>query len=327
MILCDPRPSTACLTGRSSISLEPHIPFNGGYPDFLFHAHLTRSDSTIPPPGFIAPPRISFATDFSHYLTTYPDSLSRDGNPPSVSLLVKKLVAAHYTPLIAFVTFQISSMRSRGWALQRSTQVERDAARTVEEDWSRFRHGEYLEDMEANLDALGLPRTDFGSDTNINDWRHTDGEFRWIYQQLSLRQADYYKLTTSMAALAGIISTRQALEETRLQKEEAVRALREAKSMKTLTVIAMAFAPLAWTSGLFNMSEPFAPGGPKFWVYFAVALPATFVVFLVTLLADKGYDGRAEWSVGTFYRSFTGLLKSVSSRKEVRSTSSKVANG
>jgi hypothetical protein len=130
-----------------------------------------------------------------------------------------------------------------------------------------------------------------------------------------------------MAALAGIIGTRQALEETRLQKEEAVRALREAKSMKTLTAIAMAFAPLAWTSGLFNMSQPFAPGGSKFWVYFAVAFPATFVVFLVTLLADRGYDGRAEWSVGTFCRSFTGLLKSVSSRRETRSTSSTVANG
>lgn len=205
--------------------------------------------------------------------------------------------------------------------MKRATQAEKDAARSVEEDWSRFRCSEYLEDMEANLDALGIERLNETHHSRVADWTAWEVEFHWIYKQLSLRRADYDRLTTSMAALAGIIGTRQALEETRLQKVEAVRALREAKSMKTLTVIAMAFAPLAWTSGLFNMSDPFAPGGPKFWVYFAVALPATFVVFLVTLLADRGYDGRAEWSVGTFWRSFQGILNAVFRRRRPTSLS------
>lgn len=186
--------------------------------------------------------------------------------------------------------------------------------------------------MEAKFDALGLQRSDVIAPYDpkeyakrMDDWRTWEVDFYWIYDQLRLRRADYDRLTTSMAALADIIGMRQALEETRLQKEEAVRALREAKSIKTLNVIAMAFAPLAWTSALFNMSGEYAPGGPKFWVYFAVALPATFVVFLVTLLADRGYDGRAEWTVDTFWKSFKGILRT-GRRKRPESMASRADN-
>jgi len=305
----------AQLRGRDPVSVEPHVPFNGGYTDFIaFSEHVWRSDRVSQ--ECKPPPRTSFANDFAHYLKFCGRQIDENSTQLSISLLIKKLVAAHYPPLIGFVTFQISSMRSRGWALKRTTQTEKDAAAMVEKDWSRFRCTEYLEDMEANLDALGIRRFDCNEHAGMDGWLAWQVEFHWIYQQLNQRRVDYDRLTTSMAALAGIISARQALEETRLQKEEAVRALREAKSMKTLTVIAMAFAPLTWTSGLFNMSDPFVPGGSEFWVYFAVALPATVVVFLITLLADRGYNRKAEWSIQTFCKSFRDVLK----RKKATST-------
>jgi hypothetical protein len=249
-----------------------------------------------------APPRTSFAADLAFYLKTYGDILDTDGLD-ALTFYIKKLVAAHYMPLIAFVSFQISSMRSRGWALKRTTQQERDAAVMVETDWSRFRCSEYLEDMEANLDALGIPRVYEKVQEMYGDWKACELDLRWIYDQLTLRRDDYDRLTRSMSALAGIIGTRQALEETRLQKEEAMRTLKEAKSTKTLTVIAMAFAPMALTSQLFSMSSPFEPGGKEFWVYFVVALPLTLLVFIAALVSDRGYDERGEWSIGTFKRS------------------------
>ena len=206
-------------------------------------------------------------------------------------------------------------MRTRGWALKRTTKTERDAADMVETDWSRFRCTEYLEDMEANLDALGIRRFDCNVYAKIDCWQAWQVEFHWIYQQLIQRRADYDRLTTSMAALAGIIGTRQNLE-------EAMRALKEAKGMKTLTVIAMAFAPLAWTSGLFNMTDEFIPGGPKFWVYVIVALSATVIVFVITLLAQRGYNDRAEWSVETFFQS----LRRSSKKKTKKETDSAISS-
>jgi len=148
-------------------------------------------------------------------------------------------------------------------------------------------------------------------------------DFKWIHEQLMLRRDDYDRLTTSMSALAGIIGTRQALEETRLQKEESMRALREAKSTKTLTVIAMAFAPMAWTSQLFSMTDLFVPGGRQFWVYFAVSLPLTLFVFILGIIADRGYNDRAEWSVETFKRSCERLLKKSIGRNGTRSVASR----
>ena len=213
-------------------------------------------------------------------------------------------------------------MRSHGWALKRKTERERDAAATVETDWSRFRCSEYLEDMEANLDALGIPRIDTKVQDMYGDWKACELDFRWIYDQLTLRRDDYDRLTRSMSALAGIIGTRQALEETRLQKEETMRALREAKSTKTLTVIAMAFAPMALTSQLFSMGYVFQPGGMEFWVYFAVALPFTLFVFIVAVIADRGYDERAEWSIATFKKSLKRFLMKSIGRKGPASVTS-----
>ena len=224
-------------------------------------------------------------------------------------------------PLIAFVSFQISSMRSHGWALKRKTERERDAAAMVETDWSRFRCSEYLEDMEANLDALGIPRIDTKVQEMYGDWKACELDFRWIYDQLTLRRDDYDRLTRSMSALVGIIGTRQALEETRLQKEETMRALREAKSTKTLTVIAMAFAPMALTSQWFSMSD-FQPGGRQFWVYFAVALPLTLFVFIVAVVADRGYDERADWSIATFKKSMKKLFMKSTGRNGPNSVTS-----
>ena len=306
------------IDSESTTPIKPHVPFNGGYPDFGPCA-LSHGQRSLSPPHTAEPPRTSFAADLAFYLQNYGDILDTNGLD-SLTLYIKKLVAAHYMPLIAFVSFQISSMRSRGWALGRNTEQERAAAAMVESDWSRFRCSEYLEDMEANLDALGVDPKVKG---RYNDWKACEMDFKWIHEQLMLRRDDYDRLTTSMSALAGIIGTRQALEETRLQKEESMRALREAKSTKTLTVIAMAFAPMAWTSQLFSMTDLFVPGGREFWVYFAVSLPLTLFVFILAIIADRGYNDRAEWSVETFKRSCGRLLKKSIGRSGTRSVASR----
>lgn len=71
-----------------------------------------------------------------------------------------------------------------------------------------------------------------------------------------------------------------------LQLLESRRASLETKQMSRLTVLALTFVPLSFVSGLFSMNEVFSPGGPLFWMYFAVATPVLIFVFVVAKSAQ-----------------------------------------
>ena len=57
-----------------------------------------------------------------------------------------------------------------------------------------------------------------------------------------------------------------------IQLVESRRALMETANVTRLTVLALVFVPLSYVATLFSMSEQFGPGGPQFWVYFAISL-------------------------------------------------------
>lgn len=62
---------------------------------------------------------------------------------------------------------------------------------------------------------------------------------------------------------------------------DARRSFAETTNISRLTILALVFVPLSFVSSLFSMNSINGPGGPKFWVYFAVAIPITLLVFLV----------------------------------------------
>ena len=68
---------------------------------------------------------------------------------------------------------------------------------------------------------------------------------------------------------------------------ESRRSLQETKVMKALTLLGMIFIPLAFTSGIFDISGKYAAGETYFWVYFAVALPIVLLVFIMAYTFDK----------------------------------------
>lgn len=81
---------------------------------------------------------------------------------------------------------------------------------------------------------------------------------------------------------------------------ETKRSFREAKNVKTLTLIGMVFIPLAFICGLFrlfSMDDKFIPGLSEFWIYWVTAVPLIVVVFLGAAVANLGYDDDAgTWS-------------------------------
>ncbi|KAK4444210.1 hypothetical protein QBC34DRAFT_385485 [Podospora aff. communis PSN243] len=89
-------------------------------------------------------------------------------------------------------------------------------------------------------------------------WKFPINDFNKLHRQFTLRREGYDRITTSIAALAGIIAGRPGID--------------DAKTAKALTFVAMCFGPLSWVSGIYSM-EAFGPDGRFFWQYWVTAVP------------------------------------------------------
>jgi len=116
-------------------------------------------------------------------------------------------------------------------------------------------------------------------------------------------QEDYEYLALSLINQGKQLEARVPLVTTYLQLAESRRAYLETKNVSRLTTVALVFVPLSFVSSLFSMNEVFTPGGPLFWLYFAVAFPVLILVFLVARSSNFSYRflcswfGRLTWNV------------------------------
>ena len=82
------------------------------------------------------------------------------------------------------------------------------------------------------------------------------------------------------------------MEAQELALRAAERSIREAKSVKALTILGIVFIRLAFVASLFSMSDPFRPGGRLFWMYFVVTLPLLRLIVLGYRILELGYSDR-----------------------------------
>lgn len=280
-----------------SLKSEHMKPFEGGYDNFIQpngYFEFIKSNRELTQ----GPPKTSMLNDICYYCEHHSDLLNNFHDP---TIFMKKITAAHYIQLIGFVTHQLESIRSADWSGKDGASSARHRSRrdqnvqiedSLEAQWGRFRCSQYVYDVEATLLALGIPWEDPSAAT-CSDWRTSEKDFQYISRRLVGLREDYNLLTTAMVGLGGMTRNRQAVS-------EAAQSLREAKTVKTLTFIAMFFIPLEWLAALFSMSEPFSPGGPHFWLYFAVSVPTILVAFIASSLVQLGYNEKATWSFDTF---------------------------
>ncbi|TPX09771.1 uncharacterized protein E0L32_008962 [Thyridium curvatum] len=169
IILCDPLIKGCVIQDTTTRNLTPSRPFKHG-----FNIATGRPSPAPCSPGARAswaqahhhhPEHDSMIGDlrfyFSHHSHLLRRCLPRSAlADPSVAatLFARKIVAAHFNHVLAFVTHQAASMRSRGWSLRRANDAEAAESRRVEGQWSRFRCAEFVESLAGTLEALGLPR-------------------------------------------------------------------------------------------------------------------------------------------------------------------------
>ncbi|KAI9675558.1 MAG: hypothetical protein M1822_008911 [Bathelium mastoideum] len=97
-----------------------------------------------------------------------------------------------------------------------------------------------------------------------------------------------------------------------VQIVDSQRSFAETTNITRLTILALVFVPLTFVSSLFSMNATNGPGGPYFWVYFAVAVPVTVVVIAVASPPVRGtkgiWDGFQNWRTS---RGNTGQRRNV----------------
>jgi hypothetical protein len=290
VILTDP-PVKEVIQDRKVVNM-PNEPFQGGYLDFI----PSSSRSLKAPSG---PPRTSLRDDLVYYWNTHYSLIPSLSVPSDTTLFPRKIIASHYMLLLTSIRSVLSSQE---WQLSRRDDLSAMQINYVEAQWSDIqalnrRCAEYSEDVERIMLAIGIKADAPDFSATGKDWTDSAKDFQLIHARLKALKARYEVLLGSITALAGIAGNRQSVA-------EAKRSFREAKNVKILTLIGMVFIPLAFICGLFSMSDNFLPGSSEFWIYWATAVPLIVAVFLVSLVANRGYDDDAgTWSVENIWRS------------------------
>ncbi len=132
-------------------------------------------------------------------------------------------------------------------------------------------------------------------------WTDCTADYQYLLMRFRELRHRTECLNSAVTGLASISGNRQAYKEQQLALQTAKRSIREAKSNKAVTLLGLVFIPLAYTSQLFSMADPYGPAGQQFWIYFATALPLIVVVIGGFYVLDFGYtnDGTS-WSFDTF---------------------------
>ena len=253
--------------------------------------------------GQSGPPRTTLLDDIIFYVYHHSDTLDFV-TPQSQCLLVQKIIASHFLKLAEYLHMVIEVIQSVLAPRQGSTGF---AVMAIEEQWSDVqalerRIGEYRDDIETIMLQLRIPFENpaLASTTtpgnaaalgNTTDWKEGTADFQFLRLRFKEISERTNALNGSIAALAGLTNNRQAMEAQELALKAAERSIREAKSVKALSIIGIVFIPLAFVASLFSMSDPFRPGGRLFWMYFVVSVPLLGLIVLGYRILELGYSG------------------------------------
>jgi Mg2+ and Co2+ transporter CorA len=95
---------------------------------------------------------------------------------------------------------------------------------------------------------------------------------------------DYEHIAANMDECGRRLESMLPVVTSLVQIVDSRRSFAETANISRLTILAFVFVPLTFVSSIFSMNADHGPGGRHFWVYFAVALPVTLVVYLIARL-------------------------------------------
>ncbi|KAG5811350.1 hypothetical protein H9Q74_006054 [Fusarium xylarioides] len=256
------------------------MPHQGGYADVL-----PRPISFISwqSPG---PERQGLYGDLLYYLTQRTQEvLSEENMSIDTEKITIRIIASHYLLLLDYFDGIIFG---REFPLSRKKNFSTQETLKMEEQWStiqliRSSLSRYIQNVSGIMVQLQIPFEDPGSTDPAPNSPSSEfqQDFQYIYMQLQVLKTRADLLNESLTGLTGILGNK--------------RSIREAKTVKTLTLVALIFIPLSFTSALFSMYDDFLPGRERFWVFWVVSLPLVIAVLVLATILDFGYDDNGTW--------------------------------
>jgi CorA-like Mg2+ transporter protein len=241
--------------------------FQEGYLDFMPHRIQMMTQT--------GPPRTSMLDDLYFYIQRYSNFIDGvEPNPESVLFFAKSIVASHYLQHAEFLRWIISTTQLH-ISRKANIRLQHFKSEYVETQWSdsqalERRMYEYCEDLEAIMLQCGVA-FDRPNLSHMKSWHEVATDFQFLYMKFCDLRHRAESLKTATSRLAGIAGNQQAVREQALSS-------RETRNMKSLTLLGLIFIPLAFTSSIFSMAQPFGPGGEQFWIYFTVSGPLVLLV-------------------------------------------------
>jgi hypothetical protein len=262
------------ISNSSSIPLVRHVPsysYQGGYRDFA--TWPTSLDLVLP--NIRGPHRVSLLDDISYYWTevaTSAEISSALNNSYNSTLFLRNIIASTWMNTNEYIQAILSELETKLWEIERMISPELSHAEkdsymgdfTIalnEVNTMRRRLNWFINEMKVNCEALGT------STDPLPDRSKQSGDFVAIYDRLVSYQ-------NWAERLMNVITTSVNLME--MEK-----TIADSKSLARLTVLGFFFIPLSFIATIFSMGGEFLVGQSKFWIYFAVSVPLTLLVFAV----------------------------------------------
>jgi len=218
-----------------------------GYLDFF---PWPNDPNAEPEEARAGPPRTCLLDDVRYYWNAAsPSDVAAAIVDPSVStLFAKKIIASSWLVLLQYLSGTVYRLETRLWNFEDMNELPSAEVINVEVSNLRFllsrvtrwrrRIWWYVNHMKSNLEAISQP---VGSSEDVihEDFCSILGSLEWCRDRID-------SLMPIVLGATNLLEAQQATQ--------------EAKSVSRLTIVALIFAPLSFTTGLFSMSGSFLPG-------------------------------------------------------------------
>lgn len=240
---------------RVHLDLQPYL---GGYESFtapMKFSEAWEQEDVRPNRGML--------DDLLQYWTaTLPDCF--DPTNPSIQSLAyhpMKIVAAEWMKYIAVMQHCIKMYEYEG------SQLDLEKFNMDLRELQGWRRRSMVSRQKIRAVIRHLQSHESSDPTHIHSIDRLMEDFTTVGADLEDAGRRLENMLPVVTSLVQIIDARQSFAET--------------ANISRLTVLALIFVPLSYTSSLFSMNSENMPGSNKFWVYFAVAIPVTLIVFLI----------------------------------------------
>ena len=266
IILVDPPINDSYfVTDKEGCIQKVHLtsePFTGGFEDFLDPPSVHDDNPGRPGPG-----RQSLLEDILYYWSVDPSLRSNIQDPPILSLACYplRIVASEWMNYIAVMRFSIKEYE---YSHDEAPGLIHQLNKLNEDLQSLQRWRRRGMSSRAKIrNTTRFLKVNLKSDENSELWSSLIEDYEHIAVQLDEHSLRMESMLPVVASLVQIVDSRRSFTET--------------ANVSRLTILALIFVPLSFTSSLFSMNDEIGPGGNQFWVYFAVSVPMTLAVLFI----------------------------------------------